>query len=45
MGAAFLVVLLVCRSVLYAVAGEVTTGKEPVSVRGKKTSFISNESE
>lgn len=36
MVAAFSVVLLVSRSVLHAVAGEVMTSKEPVSVRGKK---------
>ena len=43
-GVAFPLMLLVGRSVLYAVAGEVVTGKEPVSV-GKKSSFVSNQTE
>lgn len=35
-GVAFSLVLLVGRSVIYAVAGEVVTGKEPVSVGEEK---------
>lgn len=39
-GVAFSLTLLVGRSVIYAVAGEVLTGKEPVSVGKEKLFYL-----